>query len=223
MPLPMIHFQVAVNYFGKEDLPAAFVLGSIAPDAIHMRKNASREDKKRSHLDIESEPNKLEFAQRIYAHYLNKSTDEEWKWFVRGYFAHLLTDYLWLQHVYYRFKEKAENDGLEADQIRKAYYQDTDTIDFSYYKNKQWTSEVWNKLIQSKSFSLEPYVSLDEVHYWRYRTVHWFDLLAKEPGGTPQYITEAMTEEFCAHAANSVKEIITGWDANSLSPDSIAK
>ncbi|WP_282937346.1 hypothetical protein [Paenibacillus sp. RC67] len=210
----MIHFQVAVNYFGREDIPAPFILGSIAPDAIHMRKNASREDKKRTHLNIESEPNQMIFAQRLYTHYINKkATDEDMKWFVRGYFAHLLTDYLWLQNVYFRFKEKAQNDLLEPEQMRKAYYKDTDQIDFSYYKHKQWKNEVWSKLIQSPSYALDPYVTSDEVHYWRYRTVHWFDLLAQEPGVEPQYITEAMTELFSIDATERVKQVLNEWDA----------
>lgn len=213
MPLPMIHFQVAVNYCGEEDLPAPFFLGNIAPDAIHMRKNTGREDKKKTHLDIESEPNKWGFAQRVYTHYISKHADEEWKWFVRGYFTHLLTDYIWLESVYRSFKEKTTLDGLDPDQKRKAYYRDTDQIDFLYYKKKSWTDEVWSKLIQSKSFGLEPYVSSDEVHYWRYRTIHWFDLLAQEPGVEPRYITEAMTEAFTTDAAKRIKQIITGWDS----------
>lgn len=53
MPLPMVHFSVAVKYFENEEIPSAFLLGSIAPDSIHMRKNTNREDKKLTHLNIE--------------------------------------------------------------------------------------------------------------------------------------------------------------------------
>ncbi|WP_079912369.1 hypothetical protein [Paenibacillus sp. 32352] len=212
MPLPMIHFQVAVHFFRNEDIPDSFILGSIAPDAIHMRKNASREDKKRTHFDAESDTSKRELVQREYSHYISMNADEEWKWFVRGYFAHVLTDYFWVQQVYSSFKEKALADGLEPESMRRAYYRDTDQIDFNYYRNKPWTGEVWSQLIQSKAFALEPYVTFDEVNYWRYRTVHWFDLLAKEPGETPRYITEPMTEEFSQAVAERVKQVLTDWD-----------
>jgi hypothetical protein len=52
MPLPMVHLAIAVRaheLMGSEPTPA-FLLGSIAPDAIHMRPNATRDDKRKTHL-----------------------------------------------------------------------------------------------------------------------------------------------------------------------------
>src|SRR4051794_16203115 len=115
MPLPMIHCGVAVKYFDNEEIPAAFLLGSIAPDAIHMRKNTAREDKKRTHLNVETDGPVMNYVQERYEEYISQSPDEEWKWFVRGYFAHLLTDYYWLHSVYSVFKEKALFDRLTPD------------------------------------------------------------------------------------------------------------
>jgi len=53
MPLPMVHLGVAYNIiesgFNVSDLPS-FYLGVISPDAIHMRQNANKLDKHRTHL-----------------------------------------------------------------------------------------------------------------------------------------------------------------------------
>ncbi|TVY10507.1 zinc dependent phospholipase C family protein [Paenibacillus cremeus] len=213
MPLPMVHLSVAVHLFGQDRIPAGFLLGSIAPDAIHMRKNTNREDKKRTHLNIESSDMTLDSLQPEYFEYLQRSDESDWKWFVRGYFAHLLTDYYWLQTVFRtQFREKVEAARLSPEDNRRAYYKDTDQIDFNKYKNSAWTSEVWQTLIAAEAYDIEPLLSADEISYWRYRTIHWFDLLCKEPGITPQYITEAMVDEFIELAAAQVRLVLQHWE-----------
>lgn len=52
MPLPMAHLAVAVriqNLVDRNSFPN-FLLGSIAPDAIHMRPGSGPDDKQRGHL-----------------------------------------------------------------------------------------------------------------------------------------------------------------------------
>lgn len=56
MPLPMVHLAIAVQahkLISSEPTPA-FLLGSIAPDAIHMRPNTTRNDKQKTHLWFKS-------------------------------------------------------------------------------------------------------------------------------------------------------------------------
>ncbi|TDF97134.1 zinc dependent phospholipase C family protein [Paenibacillus piri] len=212
MPLPMIHFHVAVNYVDDEDVPASFLLGSIAPDAIHMRKGTTREHKKQTHLSIESSGKSFESVQEIYNDHMLRNDTGEWKWFVRGYFAHLLTDYFWLHDVYKPFKETAERDGVPEQEIRRTYYKDTDQIDFTLYKTKLWTPRVWEKLISTPVFAFAPFLSADEVNFWRLRTIHWFDLLCEEPRVEPAYITNAIAESFILKTAPRVKELLADWD-----------
>ena len=71
MPLPMVHLSVAVALSEKEGrFPSAdFLLGSIAPDAIHMRPNSSRLDKEHVHLiDLGASPQRIAaiIPQRIW-------------------------------------------------------------------------------------------------------------------------------------------------------------
>ena len=74
MPLPMIHLAVAVGVHtlaGREP-SAAFLLGSIAPDAIHMRDGADRSDKERTHLEGRRYPRRwlgapLSAAARLFS------------------------------------------------------------------------------------------------------------------------------------------------------------
>lgn len=62
MPLPIVHLGVAKEMIEKlniTDIPA-FYLGTISPDAVHMRNHSKKEDKNISHLrnaDMENRKN----------------------------------------------------------------------------------------------------------------------------------------------------------------------
>ena len=57
MSLPMVHLAVAYNWrsddknFKLHDDPD-FYLGAISPDAIHARRDSTRDDKHKTHLDV---------------------------------------------------------------------------------------------------------------------------------------------------------------------------
>ncbi|MCC2686360.1 MAG: hypothetical protein K0R75_3259 [Paenibacillaceae bacterium] len=234
MPLPMIHLAVAVDMFDGGKNPAPFLLGSISPDAIHMRKGTARGDKKRTHLNVDARYEDFDTLKATYLRYLNggpgggvkgeaegqgdstrdssEQVLDDWRWFVRGYFAHLMTDYYWHGSVYASFKDRAIGDGLEQKERDRAYYRDTDQIDFNLYREKSWKDDVWAGLVQARQVAFEPYLTADEIHFWRYRVVHWFDLLSKEPGIEPVYITERVAEAFVADSAAKVKALQAEWE-----------
>ena len=52
MPLPMVHLSTAVKINTLQGLKSPeFYLGSISPDAVHMRTGFVRDDKIRSHCN----------------------------------------------------------------------------------------------------------------------------------------------------------------------------
>ncbi len=212
MPLPMIHLNVAVNFYEDKEIPSSFLLGNIAPDSIHMRKNSKREDKKLTHLNIGNSDSDFDEMRQVYYELIKRNPETNWKWFVKGYFSHLLTDYFWFTGIVVAFEERATKDNLTKDEIKKAYYQDTDQIDFNFYKTKKWTEDVWKKLIEANSFDFEPYLKFDEINFWRLRTIHWFDLLSKEPAIEPKYIAEWMVEDFIKMTAGKLRMIFRDWD-----------
>ena len=65
MPLPMVHLNIAIELlqsgYKANDL-SRFFLGIISPDAIHMRKDAISDDKRKTHL---SENIKLNGAAKM--------------------------------------------------------------------------------------------------------------------------------------------------------------
>ncbi|XEC96610.1 hypothetical protein AB6A23_08740 [Paenibacillus tarimensis] len=210
MPLPMVHLAIAVKYFEDQCIPNSFFLGSIAPDSIHMRNNASRDDKSRTHFGgQQTDPILLE---NYYKEYISQKIDSDWRWFVKGYFAHVLTDYYWVKSVYHRFKEEALENKLTNEGIRTKYYLETDEVDFFLYETKEWKHKVWNGLVHTKIYSIDPLLNEEEINFWRLRTIHWFDLITSKPGIEPQYITKLLVEEFIEQTAEKVRTTIDDWD-----------
>jgi hypothetical protein len=84
MPWPMVHFAIAEKLFDHEPLPE-FLLGSIAPDAIHMRENTTRQDKNKTHLCRAdgTMPDLITFRNFLKEN-LNKYEYIGWKSFVLG-------------------------------------------------------------------------------------------------------------------------------------------
>lgn len=104
----MVHPAVAVRVKDKLKIEddGAFYLGSIAPDAIHMREGASAEDKFRSHIGMRG--NLFENEQNVRA--LMGRSD-----FLTGYAVHLVTDMYWSHEVGTAFKARFKVRFPDAD------------------------------------------------------------------------------------------------------------
>ncbi|TNJ63041.1 zinc dependent phospholipase C family protein [Paenibacillus hemerocallicola] len=212
MPLPMVHFSFAVKYFDSQDVPDTFLLGSIAPDAIHIRKSHSKVDKMKTHFNIETELFNLETLKEHFLNYLRLSTNEEWNWFVRGYFTHLLTDHYWFDYLNKKLRDVMLKEKKRPEELKKIYYQETEQIDFNIYNHAQWCKEIWSRLLRAQAFAIQPILTVDEVNYWRYRTIHWFDLIGKEPKLEPTYITERIVAGFLEDIVPQIKFIMKDWE-----------
>lgn len=205
MPLPMIHLAIAVE-LGTHDplyMSPAFLLGSIAPDAIHMRPDATRDDKRSTHLI--KHPGGFPQDDEIQA-----LLQGETPVFEMGYAAHILTDSLWRQTILETFKSRIP-DKLDQAAHRTLYYQDTDQIDFDLYHQAAWRAEVWDKLAQAEAVDFPPLLTGAEIDGWRDRTLRWFTELKQEPGITPQYITGPMVQDFISAAAEHVGTHLRQW------------
>jgi hypothetical protein len=65
MAFPMSHLYIAQNILNNIPIPikdiSQYYLGTLAPDAIHFRKNYNRNQKRESHLYINLEKYDLEY------------------------------------------------------------------------------------------------------------------------------------------------------------------
>ena len=197
MPLPMVHPAVAVRVKDKLKIEddGAFYLGSIAPDAIHMREDASAEDKFKSHMGMRA--NLFENEQNAKA--LVGRSD-----FLTGYAVHLVTDMYWSREVGTPFKAKFKAKFPDAGHA-PAYYNDTDLADLELYRSEPWVPEVYAALESARGEAAKDMLTAAEVEKWRLRQLHWFeqDFSRLKPA---EYITRAEIDRYIEFAADKCLE-----------------
>jgi hypothetical protein len=202
----MVHLSIAVQLHALADRPLTpeFLLGSLAPDAIHMRASTNRADKDHVHLRISqaSEPEALERIQVLMSQAVPKKNGTDP--FVEGYAAHLLTDFLWVQAAVRPFAERLPPDTSHAER-RAWYYRETDQVDFNLYHRVPWRQAVWDLLANASAPEFAPYLTAHEIHRWRQRTLDWFEKLKQEPGIVPQIITDQVVEDFIQDTAQRIQ------------------
>ena len=219
MALSMVHLAVAVELVRRKDFPnkPEFYLGSIAPDAIHMRSDAGRRDKNVTHLADKSESSRIEHS-RILDLLLTHWAANEYVPFTEGYSVHLLTDDLWLNHVHTPFVGRLSSQGKE-DKILSLYYNDCDRIDFDIYQTAPWRPKVWQLLSEAKLRDFANLLTAQEIKAWQDRTLFWFDQNGHMGEFKLLYLSHDEIEKFVTIAADEISSIMGDWRRNSPDPN----
>lgn len=206
MPLPMVHLSVAVALSEREHrFPSGeFLLGNLAPDAIHMRPNTVKLDKERVHM-LDSGCSAADLVNSFQARYIRK--DSPSMGFHLGYLTHLLTDRIWRERIIDPFRLSLVP-TFPDQEIRSRYYHDTDRIDFDLYRRMAWQPQAWSSLETAPAVDFPPFLTANEILHWRDRTLLWY----RNPGHDPQadtvYIHLDRTLTFIAEAAVEIAGIL---------------
>lgn len=208
MPLPMVHMFVTETIFREKgmDINAAFLLGSISPDAIHMRENTTRADKQKTHFGMGKDSTVEDiFLNNMRPYFDPYHSSEQWFWFAKGYMSHVITDLFWQNTVYRDFKQKIDVETIENE--RSLYYMDTDQIDFNFYKIEPWRPRLWETLHTAAAVDVPGILTAQEIEKWKMRTLHWFNDSAKDPCIKPIYISEEIVRKFVQETSRQVIEM----------------
>ncbi len=166
MPFPLIHLKIAtlLNDFPQNNF-SQFYLGSIAPDAIHMRKNATRDDKRKIHFfQVDKIDERFCLLNNFYINYKKKIHNYS---FFLGYVGHLATDFLWLYLLnwYYKYTYKKDLTKKERD---NQYYSETKYLDkLLYNQDKTNYDNIFNCLQNIDSTGFADLLSSQEITNWK--------------------------------------------------------
>ncbi|WP_042166484.1 hypothetical protein [Paenibacillus gorillae] len=207
MPWPMVHFAVAAEVYAGEPSPH-FLIGSIAPDAIHRREASTREDKKFTHLFEHGKFSTIGRLKERFLYYWAQNTDVEWRDFVRGYISHIYTDIRWTQTLYSPFANEYQGEREEA---KRAYYKEVSQLEFILLRNEMWGAGALEQLRQASGFAIEPFVTKMEVEQYRDDKLQWFADRHNEPMIEPAFFTEAKVKTFARQTANELRLLYKEW------------
>ena len=197
MPLPMVHLLFArelCNRYGYR-LSEAFLLGSIAPDAIHVRAGSSRHDKHITHLY--SAPNTIDstagnIAQFIAINDLDANYDK--RLFIRGYAFHSMLDSSWIRDIFIPLDMELRAGGLNYDDVRGLYYYETNACDAFLFNNDEGIRACVDKMkglnLDLKEDCCGGLLSYNEVLAWKDRVYNICQkTYSDESYKAPVYIT----------------------------------
>lgn len=207
MPLPMVHLAIAVKLYeaeGKEIAPE-FLLGSLAPDAIHMRQGWTREDKVATHFGLPHDYPDWTQIEPFRARAVDALPPLPA--FTAGYLAHILTDEFWIEEVVIPVRPQIPI-HLSQEEQRELYYRETDQVDFNFYHHAPWRPLVWEQLALAPAVEFVPLLTATEIVRWRDRTLRWFTELKEEPRIEPIYYSDSRVASFVGRAAGVVHEAL---------------
>ena len=212
MPLPMVHLAVAYalkdESFAGHD-KAAYFLGANAPDSIHKREGWTAHDKDVSHLrvDVPKENKHAELEKRILALWTARTGDPKKDSFLAGCCVHLLTDVVWAKLLRRPYFEPHYNaDPNPAQDMRTAYYNDTDLADLDLYNTCPWRSEVFSLLAGAEGMDFGDMVSARETELWRDHILQFYDNMDMDRYIPAKYILPEDINAFIEQAQAYIRE-----------------
>ncbi len=223
MSFQMIHMEIAyrlLRYLPQVEHPAEFILGSVAPDAVHMDPHFDLKRKVSSHLFEDCGPwgdtqDYEQWKRNIDAFFENAVAAEKEparRDFALGIYAHCLTD---------RFNDlkiwrKAQSVYLQTmtlEAFKEAYYREYRGIDQWLYQNSENTAAIRGLLAEALCFSIEGFVEKDELEKERAHLLseQYNTELVDITGNT--YFKAKMLEDFITFVVEDIRERLAHWSA----------
>lgn len=219
MSLQMIHMEIAyrlLEYLPQIKHPAEFILGSVAPDAVHMNPAYDVSSKVKSHLfkDCGMWGDTLDYEQwrsNIDDYFEGIVTVQEEparRDFMLGICVHCLTD-RWND---IRIWRKAQSEFLPTmtfEVFKEAFYREQRSIDNWLYQNSENTAQIRRLLSDAESFAIEDLVDREELEELRKHLLYvQYDVKKVDITNNCFFTTERI-EAFIAFTVNAIRETLT--------------
>lgn len=192
LPWPMVHFEIARRLCG--DPSPEFLLGSLAPDSIHVRTN-DRVEKNKSHL---MRPNGDFATNEDLKEFLNIQTkyDSLYLDFILGYVAHIYADRAWTFTVYREFEKQSTD--------KNVYNIDVSKIEFLLSRSTEWLEELIQKLNKAACYDVGG-LTRHEILTYKDEKIEYLSDPLNEPMNVPGIISLNMVEIFIDDVVNELK------------------
>ncbi|WP_288991651.1 hypothetical protein [uncultured Paenibacillus sp.] len=198
----MVHFAIASELI-SEPFPE-LLLGSLAPDSIHVRTNL-RTEKAKTHLMPEA--GRFATDEELKGFFeSNKKlaySDPKFLQYLCGYIAHIYTDRAWTFDIYPAYEVHPNG--------RSVYTQDVTKLEFMILRNWNRANDWLNELNVGRAFDLGGLLE-SEVYQYREEKLEFLVNPDNEPLGDLNMLSMEAMEEFIHKTALALKELYTSWN-----------
>lgn len=138
-----------------------FLLGSIAPDAVHMRADYTREQKRASHYAYTGKSPISHFDSFFEEYCTSENRD-----FVLGYLVHLASDLIWYHSIRAPFKERFLQVPSQDMTMNEAYYADCEQIEELMFGEEN-APRIISGVKNGRAYTLEGRIDAESVSAWK--------------------------------------------------------
>lgn len=171
MPFPMVHLCIADKILQSSNRlknEAGFILGSIAPDAVHFRGNYSSDYKKVSHLCLSNkkwgEVTENDAWLKNVLKVLQENNNSRNNDFYYGYCIHIISDILWNIKIWIPYRKKYKQELEKFHQVGgSTMHKECNDIDFLLYKEQENNNKLWENIENANSIDIPNIVDVDEI------------------------------------------------------------
>ena len=206
MAQPMMHLLIADKIYTEKSSSihsyGDFLLGSIAPDAVHVKENYTREIKDISHYKFDSKSHISYFDTFFDEYYTSENKD-----FVVGYLVHLLSDMIWYHSVRVPFKEEFQKAPLQNMSMNEAYYADCEQIEQLMFFEKN-ASRIIETINRGQAYSLEGLIDAEDVKAWKEKLILDYNNKRNISIHT-KYISEQHIRDYIENCAKECTEYLS--------------
>ena len=205
MAQPMMHLLIADKIYTEKSSSihsyGDFLLGSIAPDAVHVKENYTREIKDISHYKFDSKSRISYFDTFCDEYYTSENKD-----FVVGYLVHLLSDMIWYHSVRVPFKKEFQKAPSQNMSMNEAYYADCEQIEQLMFFEKN-ASRIIETINKGNAYSLEGLIDAEDVRAWKEKFIFDYNNRRNISIQT-KYISEQHIRDYIADCAKECTEYL---------------
>lgn len=214
MPFTMTHLCIAHEILSSTPQikkPCDFILGAIAPDAIHFRENYISDMKKTTHLCVGDErwgliSNNKEWMENVLD-FLQKNKQQDNTDFIYGYCSHILADIQNNIKIWTPFR--IENEIALKNGAGSIYHQESRAIDYEIYLSCSQQAEIWSMLEKAASFDIPDIISASEIDKMR-EDILYCQYQGRETSDTSlnKYVSLDIAQSFIADESQYIKELL---------------
>lgn len=221
MAYQMIHMEVAyrlLNRLPQIENAAEFILGSVAPDSVHMDQDFVIDRKVKSHMfegcgkwsDTQDYRRWKSNIGDTFGKILTERERTDYRDFGIGLCVHCLTDYL-NDIKNWRRLQSEHIPPMELEEFKEAYYVEARGIDLWLYQNSKNTAAIRVLLANAKAFDAEGLLRIENIEKQRDHLLNVQYDVETVNVSDYRFLPASAIEEFIDSVVNEIAETIELW------------
>lgn len=221
MAFQMVHMEIAYRLL--EHLPqienaAEFLLGSVAPDSVHMNPAYRVDMKVKSHMfegcgqwsDTQDYPRWVQNIHQVFQRTVCGTEAGAYRDFAAGLCVHCLTDY-WNDLRIWRTLQKKYIPPMNPEEFKAAYYPEARGMDWWLYQNSPNTAAVTGLLAEASAIEVAGLVEKENMERQRNHLLYTQYQVETVDISAYRFLSADSIEAFMEATVNDIGETILTW------------